>query len=1193
MYLKRLELYGFKSFHEKTVFEFNKGITAVVGPNGSGKSNIADAVRWVLGEQSAKSLRGQRMEDVIFSGTESRRGVAYAEVTLVLDNRDMVLDKSILGTEFGDEAAVSRRLYRSGESQYLINGIAVRLRDVHELFMDTGLGREGYSIIGQGRIEDVLSVKSEDRRAIFEEAAGIIKFKSRRDESLSKLERERRGFERACDIITEIEGQLEPLREQAERAKRYVSLMERLKAVKIDAYAMFLESHEEQEKRAGETIEGLVIELNRAEEAREAQKERALGVKLCLDKLNASIDENGAKRAEITARLQEIDSEIKLSGAHIEYIDESRGRVLADIESRKGAAAAHEAEGLRELDKLAALTEEIVNKDEEAQELKYALDTEITALSQREGDLERFNARHIESLQRITDVKARIEALGATYEELENRKENLGDDLAGLKEEYARRESDLEALRAEYDNTVRKSKTLEEDVWTFAERKSILEGEQDKLASVLVEKQKALAEKSSRRRILEDLEQSREGYQYSVKTVLEAAAKGKLRGVHGAVGDLIRTQAEYERAVEVALGGAITDIVVDDEDCAKKAIDHLKSIRGGRATFLPLTAVKPRDLGHMKDKLQSEPGIFGAGSDFVEAEGEYAGIVQNLLGRVLIAKDFDSAVGFSRKYQYGYKVVTLEGEVINQGGSIAGGSADRRSGILSRKRELEELKEAVALGEKQVDSQKAAFDELTAKLSQVANLLERAKAEHHGFMVRLASKETEISRENAALGELSRRLEELNRQDSELLSRLSSINTELREQKALQREFEEGISGLLSEIAGKQEGLVLLKKSRDGLSKRLNSLLVELSRLTESASQKEGLAARAEEAAFAALKEAENLESDLDRLMIEKEAKLATINVLREQRIEAEKDKAQAEEEGANLALEKAGLERSSADLAEGEQEAIRLESRLTLELERLNMKKDAVLAEAQRLHNEMWEEFNVTPRQALEAPRLGIPTHRLRQEESSLKNQLREMGGTVNVGAVEEYRLLMERHGFMTKQRDDITLAQERLMEIIAALNVQMEERFMERFAVISENFTAVFTEMFGGGMAFLRLTDEKDPLGSGIEIVARPPGKSLQNMNLLSGGERALCAIALLFGILRLKPSPFCLLDEIETALDDANVRRFARFLKTHASQVQFIIITHRKGTMEAADALYGVTMQEAGVSKLVGVKFEEEAV
>ncbi|MCL2702997.1 MAG: chromosome segregation protein SMC [Defluviitaleaceae bacterium] len=1190
MYLKRLELHGFKSFHEKTVFEFNRGITAVVGPNGSGKSNIADAVRWALGEQSVKSLRGQRMEDIIFSGTENRRGMAFAEVTLVLDNAEGEF-RAGTEAEFGAEVAVSRRLYRSGESQYLINGTAVRLRDVHELFMDTGLGREGYSIIGQGRIEDVLSVRSEDRRALFEEAAGIIKFKSRRDEAVSKLERENRGLERVCDIIAEIEGQLEPLGEQAEKAKRYLALMERLKAVKINAYANFLEGQEEAEKRAEATVGGLTAELRDAEDKQKAQKERLQFCREELAALGVQLERGSDERAAIVLREQEADNDIKMQEMHIEYIEERKKRILSDIEGRKAAADVLYAEKLAGLDKLAALADDIVNKDGEASALREELAGQNRVLAERESDLALFNTRHIESLQSVTDVKSRIEGLAAAYAELENRKEGLDDERSGLDEEYAERENGLQALKMELEAALKDALAIKGDIQAFTSSRDKLNAEYTELKNIFKAEQAALAGNRQKRRILEDLEQNREGYQYSVKSVLEASLRGKLAGIHGAVGDLIKTPAKYEVCVEVALGGAITDIVADDEDAAKRGIEHLKSTRGGRATFLPLTSIKPRDLGYIKNRLAAEPGILGAAADFVRADERYEGIAGNLLGRVLVAEDMDAAVVFSRKHKYAYKVVTLAGEVINPGGAITGGSADKKFGILSRKRELDELGEAVSEGERLTAVRNAALDGLSGKLGGVSDLLERAKVALHEYEIKRASQETAFSREKGALNELAKRLGELAKQDGELLNRLNAINTELRGQKNLQRDAESGIAGLLAEITSKQESLTAQKRIRDAADKRHNAILVELSRLTESASQTENAAEKAGLAAEAAQAEAVALANGLEGLDIEKEDKLNRIDELKAKLLEMEAEKEEAEAAAGVLMVKRSALEADLNVLAEGEQEAFKLEARLHLELERLRLKKEAIRDEGTRFHNEMWEEYNITPRQAMESPPLGLSPARLRQEETALKNGLREMGGTVNVNAVEEYRVMTERHGFMTKQRDDINLAQEHLEEVIAMLNAQMGERFKEQFAIISENFVAVFAEMFGGGTGFLRLTDENDALGSAIEIVARPPGKSLQNMNLLSGGERALCAIALLFAILRMKPSPFCVLDEIETALDDANVRRFARFLKNHDSRAQFILITHRKGTMESADALYGVTMQEAGVSKLVSVKFTED--
>ncbi|MCL2406552.1 MAG: chromosome segregation protein SMC [Defluviitaleaceae bacterium] len=1199
MHLKRLELHGFKSFYEKTVIEFAPGVTAVVGPNGSGKSNVADAIRWTLGEQSVKQLRGRKMEDVIFSGTENRRGMAFAEVTLVLDNACGSFNKS--GMEYGSEIAVSRRLYRSGESNYLINAKNVRLKDVHELFMDTGLGREGYSIIGQGRIDDILSAKSEDRRALFEEAAGIIKYRTRRDEAVSKLAREEQSLVRVSDIITEIEGSLEPMAEQAEKARRFIALSDELKRVKISIYVLFLQGFEEQKDRANDDINGVKKALADAEGKRGEQQNEAEKLREQLEFLNNEIQRFYDERNDVQLAIAGFDNEIKIREMQIEHIDEAKKRNISDAEARRAAAKGFDDERTMSTQRAVSLKQEITEKTGTGGKIKLDINRSEEEIAEREREIEEFNAKHIEILSGLTDAKTRIEGLLTAYDELENRKESLVEELAALAEElaeYSGKQTDAEETLQTLASDGEKCK---EDIARYTEIRDAINAEYTELKNIYRAEAAALLEYRQRFKVLSELEASHDGYQHAVKTILNARSSGKLSGIIGAVGDLISTEKNYETAVEVALGGAITDIVVDDENAAKRAIEYLKTNKSGRATFLPLTAVKGRDFGADKVRLLAEPGIVGVAADFVSADAKYIAIIGNFLGRILIAKDFDAAISLSRKYGYKHRVVTLAGEDIKAGGAITGGSQDRRSGILSRKREIVELAGEIKTSEVSAEKRNEELDELNAKVTGTSEVLERAKMSLHELELRRVTQTSMLAQIKAVAAAAQKRVAELEKQDISIMQKLTEINGNIRIQREAEAAARAGTDELLSEMSLRQAALSAGKKVRDELNKSYNALLVEISSLSELVRQLEKAAERADEAASDARNEAKNLINMMQELDEELVKRYGEIDEAKKQRVQKILEKDGFEADSEELRNKRAGAERELRDKVEAEQEAFRLKTRLEAELDRVRIRKDSLESEAERHHNEMWEEYEVTPKLATDIfnadDEMKVrPPNKLRQDENRLRGELRAMGGTVNVSAAEDYRLLLERHTFMAKQRDDVYAAMEQLGELRDMLNKQMETLFVEQFTQIKENFKAVFAEMFGGGSGMLELTEPGNALTSGIEIIARPPGKVLQNMNLLSGGERALCAIALLFAILRLKPSPFCVLDEIETALDDANVRRFARFMKGYNENgeqmysSQFIIITHRKGTMEAADVLHGITMQEVGVSKLVSVNMQD---
>ena len=1185
MYLKRIELQGFKSFPEKIKLEFNKGITAVVGPNGSGKSNISDALRWVLGEQSAKSLRGAKMEDVIFAGTQNRRALGFAEVSMVIDNADRRMNVDFT------EITVTRRVYRSGESQFSINGAACRLRDIHELFMDTGIGREGYSIIGQGRVEEILSTRSEDRRLLFEEAVGITKFKNRKTDAEKKLENERQNLIRVNDIITELETQLTPLAAQADKARKYLSLAERYRLVAVSAFV-----HEAAKAEAAlggmtKNLDDLRAQIAGTEHAQEAARANAEADKLAAAALTARADEASNAMTELRLAAEKRENDIRLCEQAVEHIEADKNRLREDIAAREAAAAASGEEAKAMSARLDAAELERAAKEEHRRAAESELSVIETRLMKNEGLIEKYASEHIERLRAISDVKSMAERAETLYEQLDERKEELNEEKE--LNDSRLREAEVKRLALGEDLAEKDEQTAALDnklavLWNDREQ-----ADADIAATDAAQKKAAqrLHEAQSRKKLLTELEASYEGYYRSVKSVLQEKKRnpGAYKGVRGAVAELLDVPERFETAIEIALGGALQDIVTETEADAQNAIAFLKRTNGGRATFLPMSAVQGRRLANVEALLR-ESGMIDTALNVVSFAPEYDEIMSSLLGRVLIADNLDNAVKFSKKYKYAYKIVTPEGDVINPGGALTGGSHNKNAaGILSRSREITTLTERLEALTAEAAELDARLRNAQLRQESVLHQIERSKMLKQEAALERAAIQAAISQAESECDRLQENARAYAIEERQLMEQLVEANHEMRRCAEEQKRIETEIADILKTVDEKQGAVTETRAEKDRKLKELTGIQVALSALTQNAAAARENAARIQNDIRAARDAMERCAAEIADKDTEKARREAEITALRAE-IETLAER-QDEADGGIAALiaERSAL---SAKMDAAETAAAERSMALTKlngELARMEVRREQVETDNRRLYDEMWDEYEITYHQALELPRLDDSPAQLAREGKELKNAMRDLG-SVNVNAIEEHKTVSERYAFMSKQRDDIIGAEEKLQDIIRELVVLMEAQFREQFALISENFGVVFAEMFGGGQAHLRLADESNVLESAIDIVAQPPGKNLQQMSLLSGGERALTAIALLFAILRMKPSPFCVLDEIEAALDDANVRRFANYLRHFAHDVQFIVITHRKGTMEGADVLYGVTMQEQGVSKLVSVKLTE---
>ena len=1184
MYLKALEIQGFKSFPDKTVLNFGEDITAIVGPNGSGKSNVSDAIRWVMGEQSSKSLRGAKMEDVIFGGTEKRSQMGFAQVTLVLDNTEHIFPRME-----ESEVAVTRRYYRSGESEYYINKQSVRLRDVNELFMDTGMGREGYSIVGQGKIDEILSVKSADRREIFEEAAGISKFRHRKEETERKLERTEENLVRINDKIAELELQVGPLRSQAEKAKKYLILRDELRTLEISVWLENLDK-----------IKTDSIKLNTDYALAQQELERA---NAALDELYAASEQFAEKAhandmeqerlrtecAELDAKRNEEDAAVAVLRTGIEHNRASIERVENDLRDQSGRAESLTAQIAAKHARIEELAAQAAELEEELRAFLAQAEELARTAGEAGSEVEALRAKEALAASDAADCRADVSAINAGLAELAERRAALEAESESVDGQLTEKRRAASASR----------RALEEAQEEADAVRNIISGHTLKMEG-RVKREETARQKSidltmeknnldSRIHLLSEMEKEYEGFNKAVRLIMQAAEKNALRGVHGPVANLMTTDKRYAVAIEIALGAGMQNVVVDREEDAKSAIGFLKQRDGGRATFLPLTAIRGdvlREAG-----VEREYGYVGVASQLVQFDKRYAEIFNNLLGRTVVVEDMDCGIAIARKYSNRFRIVTLDGQVLNRGGSMTGGSVSRSAGILSRANELKELTaRREALTEK-LDAALREADEAKRDLNAAQYELDVAREQQRGA-------EDAVLRLTGEKKQYDMLLESLRARESDIAAELESITARTEELKKAAAAREEEIKKHEAEAARCRA------ESEEKLAGQ-NELQRDSAHLgDEIAARKSTLAG------FTAERETTeralgDLETLAQQMRGDEDGRRALIEDYRAKIKAAEEEIAQHDAVTASL---RADAEKRRAELAE------LAEAKLTLEGERsandrryrecnellsqtqaaagrLEQKRVTAAMEEKQILDKLWESYELS-HSAAQEQRIELESvPKASRRINELKREINGLGN-VNVGAIEEFDRVNTRYTYLTGQRDDVEKAKEELLGVIENITSEMTVIFKEQFALIRESFQETFLELFGGGKATLELEDENAVLDCGIEIKVQPPGKALKTLSLLSGGEKAFVAIALYFAILKVHPTPFCVMDEIEAALDEPNVIRVAHYMRRICDKTQFIVITHRRGTMEAADVLYGVTMQERGVSKVLTINMNDMA-
>ena len=1181
MYLKNIEVYGFKSFAQKINFEFHNGITGIVGPNGSGKSNVGDAVRWVLGEQSAKQLRGGNMQDVIFSGTENRKPLSFASVSITLDNSDHKLPVDY------NEVTVARRLYRSGESEYLINGSGCRLKDIQEMFYDTGIGKEGYSIIGQGQIDKILSGKPEERRELFDEAAGIVKFKRRKITTLKKLDEERQNLVRVTDILSELTKQLGPLERQSETARIYLAKRDELKELDIN---LFLLDHQ----RTGELLNELETKLSQAQqeldEAQSAYKQTKAeyerleqeleGLNTKLDALKEEQQENALLKQQYEGQVKVLEEQISSGRQNSEHF-RSRLTVLKDDLQKRS----EEKEKLTE--ERAALYNRLKETRDNLKKETESLENIVSNVDECTQAVEDGKNEIIEILNSRATTKGKAQRFDAMMEQLDIRKAEVSQRILRLKSEEAILESDREKAQKQYDTVTNVIQSTNAECVRLDEEIHQIQEKLKKQNSQMEIGQTAYHREASRLESLRNITERYDGYGNSIRRVMEQ--KSREPGIRGVVADIIHVQKDYEVAIETALGGSIQNIVTDNEQTAKRMISFLKKNRYGRATFLPLSNISGRGGLAQKDVLR-EPGVVGTANTLVEADAEYSELVMYLLGRVLVVDNIDHAIAIGKKYRHSLRMVTIEGESLSPGGSMTGGAFKNNSNLLGRRREIEELERSVGILKKELEETQRAIGEnrsrrnvLRDTIADFQQQLQQQYVEQNTAKMNLAQIQEKEDEIQSSYRRIEREQEELRQQAGEIRQDHSSIARELEDSQKDEKELEVFIET-------KQKELEEWKAEETEKNHVLEKIRLEESSLEQQNHFLQENISRLENEIEAYHRESEEITENLSRSAEEIHKKEDGI---------AELKKAVTECTGKEEVLDARRIEwqeekekRSTSHKSFFEKRDHLSEKTSLLDKECFRLRSQAEKIEEQRESqiSYMWEEYEITPNNALQYRKEELTDRQtIKKDVLRIKDEIRKLG-SVNVNAIEDYKNLLERHTFLSAQYEDIVKAEETLEGIIQELDEGMRKQFTEKFRDIQREFDKAFKELFGGGKGTLELAEDEDILEAGIRIISQPPGKKLQNMMQLSGGEKALTAIALLFAIQNLKPSPFCLLDEIEAALDDSNVGRFASYLQKLTKNTQFIIITHRRGTMNAADRLYGITMQEKGVSTLVSVDLVE---
>ena len=1182
MYLKRLELHGFKSFADKTTLEFMPGITVVIGPNGSGKSNISDSIRWVLGEQSMKSLRGAKAEDIIFAGTQNRKSLGFAEASIVIDNSD-----GKLPIEY-NEIIVTRRIYRSGESGYFINKSPCRLKDVLELFMDTGIGKDGYSIIGQGKIDEILSNKSEERRHIFEEAAGIVKYRVRKIESEKKLEQTKLNLLRITDILAEIESKIGPLKTQSDKAKKFLDLREELKEIEI---GLFLHNIETYKQKITEIISDIDIisEQNIGEETKlEEQKNNKDNLKIELENIIQEIERMQNLGFETSNKIEKINSEINVTNQKTESNLETIERYKEEIQELHEKIKLLEEEKTKKLSKKSNLFADKEKFEKELADKEKELEELTGKLSEKELEIEEKKKKLNENIDNKYELSANINTQDVNYENLQKREKTL-------QEEMRTCISELDSERMAKEDISRTFQTIEGNRNNILKELEQANKQKEESTQKIAEYDTKINQinmdcriKESRYKFLIETEKEKEGYSKSIKAILQACENDSnlKAGMNDVLANLISVPQEYQTAIEMALGQTMQNIVTETEDVAKKLVEYLRKNNLGRASFLPITSVKGKKIEKINSKGIN--GVIGIASDLVKNDKKYDQIVLNLLGRTVIVEDMDSAIALAKQNSYSFRIVTLKGDIINPSGAITGGSVMTKTvNILGRKKEIEELSKEIE------------------KLKQREDKIKRDKAEYIKSIENILSKAEKIEKsrqeaeiiyatEKQKLTAVENNVDRLEKRLTKIKEEIATINAEKEANREEKQNIEEKIGLLENEITELNAIIEAFaeqnkdnQKYIDDLNFDITNLKISVTSFSESEASIDEIVERVNQDIENSTTSIQNKENICQTLIEENQANNAKI-----QELEQEIEKAKQEVSQSTTKTEKLKNTRISKNeelqvLEENINKQLELIDNLKEQINKIEIKKSKLEVELEQVVNKMWEEYEITPNNA-ENYEKPSNVQEVQKKVNELRNQIKALG-SINIDSIEEYKQTKERYDFMSEQKLDLEESSDKLKKIIADMTNIMKEQFAEQFKIINKNFGQIFAELFGGGRANLKLADEANILECGIDIEAQPPGKKLQNMMLLSGGEKALTAIALLFAILKINPAPFCVLDEIEAALDDVNVNRFAEYLKKFTKEIQFLVITHRKGTMEAADTVYGITMEENGISKLLSMKLK----
>ena len=1181
MYLKALEIQGFKSFPDKTVLNFGEDITAIVGPNGSGKSNISDAIRWVMGEQNSRQLRGAKMEDVIFGGTEKRRAMGFAQVTLVIDNTEHIFNRDEA------EVAVTRRYYRSGESEYYINRQSVRLKDVNELFMDTGMGREGYSIIGQGKIDEILSVRSDDRREVFEEAAGISKYRHRKEESERKLQRTEENLVRINDKITELELQVEPLRKQAETAKKYLVLRDELRTLEISAWLENLQKLKADRLKLQTDFETAQADQKKAQDELDRVYAQAEECSRLLHENDCAAEEKRGRISALESAIGEHESAAAVARTTAQHHAETIERMDREMsESRSRTESLHEqmqvmARRMEEIDASArTLENEIAALCEE---MRGSSDAAAAAAAQ----LEQLRRREAQEVAGAAQAQAELSAITAGSDEIAQR-------TAELTEELTQSEEKLTQTRREAAQNEKELLSAREEEQAAANiiggHSLKMEGRQRRAKESIEQKnQLSLQEKtiSDRIRLLSEMEKEYEGFSKAVKIVMRAAEARTLSGIHGPVGNLIHTDKDCSVAIEIALGGALQHIVVDTKNDGKNAIGLLKQRDGGRATFLPLDTIRGRSL--RENGLENEYGFVGIASELVRCDGRYGSVIENLLGATVVVEDLDCGIQMAKRHDSRFRIVTLDGQVINAGGSMTGGSVSRNAGILSRSGELEQLHKKLKKIQSQLQDATLLAESANRELQKAQYELEVARDQQRQANDRVLTLEGRKNHYDMLIESLEQQQESLRIQKENLQKRST-------DDAGRMDTIRRTIADFTARAEETREEIEMLQRRQETARQGLGEMT---DRLTEKKAQQAALSAEGE-SARRSMEDLSRLRESLEGEHTDRESLRTQMEqAMAQARAEEERQQQEARElrsgiEEHRQALQKLSEEKMALETRRSQTDRLSRTCNDTLlncerEVTRLEGKLNGSALEEKQILDKLWERYELShsDAQALRVELESMPkaTRRIGELNREIKGL-----GAINIGAIEEFDRVNTRYTYLSDQRNDVEKAKEELLGIIEEITKQMTEIFATQFEILKQSFQETFLELFGGGRATLELEDENDILRCGIEIKAQPPGKQLKTLSLLSGGEKAFVAIALYFAILKVHPTPFCVMDEIEAALDESNVVRYARYMRRIAGKTQFIVITHRRGTMEEADVLYGITMQERGVSTVLTANLNE---